>query len=604
MLQQFVKIGSILLLASACLCSMERPKLKELAIKKVAELATHNPRYYIKAFYTLPHELSTPIIEHLVLTNKGKSALPIILLGYKYCQQRSDNRHHLIHLTCSNNNQIQLTSNQSRELIQASAAISNLIQDLKEHVEEIPLPLLTQEQITNLLPYISIINALNTSNSTLPILQQEIPEVTVLPSYYFKYTALQHLKEHLTSQTIPMLCDLIITASYLDIKNSRQTINLTELAIQALGEKLLQALQYQEGYDAITMLPDTMQCMLVHYLINNSAVRHVLCSNSTHVIASTAQTLIGHTSYVQSVSWSPDGKHIVSGSLDNTVRIWNAQSGTCIHTLTGHTSGIHSVSWSHDSSMIASGSDDKTIKIWSATTDNSIHTLTGHTGKVYSVSWLPDDKHIASCSSDNTIKIWDASTGICIRTLVGHTSYDYSVSWSPDNRYIASNSWLNTIKVWDITTGTCIHTLKDNTHWIYSVSWSPDGKHIASGSKDNTIKVWDTAMGTCIHTLTGHTDTIYSVSWSPDGSMLVSGSNDDTIKIWDIINTRLTDYLCNTLSWEQALLFTRLVSKQDIDFAQDKQVRHCYTSLPEDIKQLVQPLLSESIRSALDIAIH
>ena len=650
MLQQVVRVGSIFLVVSACLCSMERPSLKQLAIKKVAELIADNPNpgYYVKAFDSFPRKLSISIIQQLVATNRPKSALPIALLSYKLQQQKNTNKH-ILRLVLANDRQVQLTSEQSDQLIQNSATIQNLIQDLEEQVEEIPLPLLTQEQVTVLLSYIPIINALNTSDSTLSTVQQEMPEATALSSYYLKYTALYQLKEYLTAHTVPVLCDLIIAASYLDIQNSEQAINFIELTTHVLGDKLLQLPHYHDEYTIINTLPSDVQRKLVCYLIDISALRYALCGNSTDVITNTVQTLSGHRNNVNLVSWSPDGKYIVSGSKDNTIKIWDASTGTHVRTLEGHTSWVYSVAWSPDSKYIASSSWDKTIKVWNISSGTCMQILTGHTSCVNSVSWSPDGKHIASGSDDGTIKVWNAQSGTCMQTLTGHTSCVNSVSWSPNGKYIVSDSYKD-ITIWDAIAGTCIYTLKDHTDWVYSVSWSPDGKYIASGSGDNTIKVWDTTTGTCIHTLEGHddwinsvswspdgkqiasctissirvwdaltnkciynlegrhTDCVRSVSWSPDGKQIASGSGYKTVKVWNIINTKLDNYLKTTLSWQQVLLLVRLISthnnQQDIDFAEDKQVLHCYNSLDQQVKQLVEPLLSKDMHNALDVALH
>ena len=152
------------------------------------------------------------------------------------------------------------------------------------------------------------------------------------------------------------------------------------------------------------------------------------------------QVLTGHTNVVPSVSWSPNGQCIASGSWDNTVRIWDATTGHCDQVLTGHTDEVYSVSWSPNGQRIASGSWDKTIRIWDATTGHCDQVLTGHTGAVTSVLWSPNGQSIASVSYDKTVRIWDATTGHCDKVLTGHTSDVNSVSWSPDGQRIASGS--------------------------------------------------------------------------------------------------------------------------------------------------------------------
>ena len=631
MLQCFA-LTSILLLLSISIYPMEGLSLKELTTRRVAELIVldSSQNSCIKAFSALPIELSVPIIHCLMAINKTKSALPIVLLSYKlHQQQQTDNKQYQLRLMLSNNQQVQLTPEQSRELIQTAATIQNLIQDLEEHVEEIPLLLLTQEQVIALLSYITITNALNTSTT---LLEHEIQKIAALDSYEAKYTAIQQFKDHLATCTIPLLCDLLIAGHSFDIKNS-----IIAPVLHVLGNKLLQIPQYQDEYTVIDTLPNNIQHMLVQYLIDNSAVRYVLCSNSTTVIESTAQTLTGHKNIVNSVAWSPDSKYIASGSYKN-IKVWDTQSGTCIYTLEGHTKRVNSVSWSPDNRYIASGSGDNTIRIWDTSTGTCIHTLIDHTDLVTSVSWSPNGTMLVSGSWDRTVKIWDAYSGICIRSLTEHLRAVDSVSWSPNSKYIAGGSWNNTIQVWDaikgtyiqtlknytrkiswspdskciaggsfnstinvwsIITGRCIRVLEDRASSINAVSWSPDGRYIASGSDDTTIKVWDATTENCIHTLKGHTKRINAVSWSPDGSILASGSDDTTIKIWEILNIKLDTYLKNTVSWEQALLLIRIINQQDIDFTHDMQAYHCYISLPEHVKRLIKPLTSKSMRRTI-----
>src|SRR5882757_5087692 len=134
----------------------------------------------------------------------------------------------------------------------------------------------------------------------------------------------------------------------------------------------------------------------------------------------------GHTSSVTSVSYSPNGTRVVTGSYDNTIRIWDAESGAVIgEPLTGHTSAVLSISYSPDGHHIISGSYDCTIRIWDAKTGVAVgNPLEGHTGEVSSVAYSPDGRHIISGSYDRTIRIWDAETGTAIgNPIEGHTGW-------------------------------------------------------------------------------------------------------------------------------------------------------------------------------------
>ncbi|OCQ96040.1 hypothetical protein BCD64_11825 [Nostoc sp. MBR 210] len=246
------------------------------------------------------------------------------------------------------------------------------------------------------------------------------------------------------------------------------------------------------------------------------------------------RTLTGHSNPVQSVSFSPNGKALASGSWDNTIKLWNLETGKEIRTFNGHSNTVQSVSISPDGKTLASGSSDKTIKLWNLETGEEIRTLTGHSTPVESVSISPNGKTLASGSQDNTIKLWNLETGKEIFTLTGHSSPVQSVSFSPNGKALASGSWDNTIKLWNLETGKEIRTLTGHSNPVQSVSFSPNGKALASGSWDNTIKLWNLETGKEIRTFNGHSIYVTSVSFSPDGKTLASGSEDKTIKLWNL----------------------------------------------------------------------
>jgi len=202
-------------------------------------------------------------------------------------------------------------------------------------------------------------------------------------------------------------------------------------------------------------------------------------------------------------------------------------------------SNVNSVAFSSDGRQIVSGSDDKTIKLWDASTGSLIRTFSGHTYFVTSVAFSPDGRQIVSGSNEGTIKLWDASTGSLIRTFLGHSEGLSSVAFSPDGRQILSGSWDNTIKLWDASTGSLIRTFLGHSEGVLSVAFSPDGRQIVSGSNEGTIKLWDASTGSLIRTFTGHTRGVSSVAFSPDGRQIVSGSYDETIKLWETATGKL-----------------------------------------------------------------
>jgi hypothetical protein len=234
---------------------------------------------------------------------------------------------------------------------------------------------------------------------------------------------------------------------------------------------------------------------------------------------------------VNSVSFSSDQKTLASGSLDDTIRIWELSSGKGLLTLQGYADRI---SFSPDGKTLASGSWDKTVRIWELSSGKELLTLKGHTDDVTSVSFSPDGKTLASGSLDKTVRLWELSSGKELLTLKGHTESVYSVSFSPDGKTLTSGSLDCTVRIWNISSGKELLTLKGHTSYVTSVSFSPDGKTLTSGSWDRTVRMWELATGKCLHILTKFMNRVNSVAWDPNGKWLVTGDHSGAVKKWSL----------------------------------------------------------------------
>jgi WD40 repeat protein len=279
--------------------------------------------------------------------------------------------------------------------------------------------------------------------------------------------------------------------------------------------------------------------------------------------------LIGHTESVESVSFSPDGMILASGSWDKTIKLWNTSDGTELYSLSEHIESVNSVVFSPDGTILASGSFDNTTKLWNVAkkTEVEVVTLSDHNDPVASVAFSVDGAILASGSWDNKIKIWNVTNGLEMHTLTGHTDWVESVSFSPDGKMLASGSYDNTIKLWNVSDWTEFRTLSGHSFAVESITFSPWSTILASGSLDGTIKLWNVTtgieLGTLIHNQDSEEAGVFSVVFSPDGKILASagwglsmGSPISTIKLWNVTTREEIEILLGGMDGFNTLVFS------------------------------------------------
>ncbi|MBW4502614.1 MAG: WD40 repeat domain-containing protein [Scytonema hyalinum WJT4-NPBG1] len=246
-----------------------------------------------------------------------------------------------------------------------------------------------------------------------------------------------------------------------------------------------------------------------------------------------AQPFKGHSNAVRSVAISIDGKTIVSGGDDGTVRLWNQQGQPIAQPFKAHSGAVRSVAISTDGKTIVSGGDDGTVRLWNQQGQPIAQPFKGHSGLVWSVAISTDGKTIVSGGDDGTVRLWNQQGQPIAQPLKGHSGSVNEVAISTDSKTIVSGGDDGTVRLWNQQGQPIAQPFKGHSDPVRSVAISTDGKTIVSGGDDGTVGLWNQQGQPIPQPLKGHSGPVTSVAISTDGKTIVSGGDDGTVRLWN-----------------------------------------------------------------------
>ena len=228
------------------------------------------------------------------------------------------------------------------------------------------------------------------------------------------------------------------------------------------------------------------------------------------------------------LAFSPDGKTLVSGSY-SSIELMDLDTGEITSTLKHD--GWVSVAFSPDGATLASRSNTW-IKLWDLGTRTNTISLMPGKGRFASVALSPDGTTLAAGSVDGMLYLWDLNSGQLSMAFEGHRGRVRWLAFSPDSQLLASGAYA-TVRLWEAASGINIATLAGHGTNVSSLAFSPDGATLASAS-DRAILLWDTGTEKVLAAFMGHKYRVTSVKFSPQGGILASASRDGSVRLWDV----------------------------------------------------------------------
>jgi len=249
-----------------------------------------------------------------------------------------------------------------------------------------------------------------------------------------------------------------------------------------------------------------------------------------------------------SVAFSPDGRFLSGVCYQNTIPVWDAQSGQLIRSLESSPVQEVAVAFSPDGKQIATGGIAGSIRLWDSESGQMLRAIGPLSSPIWELAFSPDGARLASASFNwssaaSSIHLWNTSNGDLVWDYKNDEKHllVLSVDYSPDGKTLAYGTF-DSVLILDAEKGTLIKLWPIPNH-VGDLAFSADGRLLATGSDDHLIRLWETSNYELQTTLYGHNHYINGVAFSPDGKLVVSGSHDQRVGIWDVESGQLLNMM-------------------------------------------------------------
>jgi WD40 repeat protein len=246
--------------------------------------------------------------------------------------------------------------------------------------------------------------------------------------------------------------------------------------------------------------------------------------------------LDGHNNEIRAVALSPDHKLALTGSVDNTMKLWDLKTGKEIQQFKGHTKQVWDVAFVPNSKHVLSASWDATVKLWDTTTGKDVRTYS-HPLDVNAVTVSKDGKWMLTGSDDRHMRLWDLAKHEEVRKFPPHTDFCYACAFAPDGIHCASGSKDRRAVVYELKTGKVVKDFEQNNN-VVAVAFSPDSRYLFTCG-DNAVYQWEIATGKKVKSFEGTGSyALNGMALTPDGRRLLAGGEDKILHLWDVATAK------------------------------------------------------------------